>query len=179
MFASCILGYFSWFLQRSSIKYLVWGIHFACASTPQGDSAIYISTFFHFYERSELNTARGKHVPGIVGLSKSAASKSLQTLGNATAWVKVSLTWMILKADCGSTANYSCREKNLQEFIRQLSLSGRKTTWTKVFCLAVRTGVGLPFSCAGKVTACWWPLHACAVSSWRVTCAGFWFSHYL
>lgn len=71
--------------------------------------------------------ARGTLVPGIVGLSKSAASKSLQTLGSATAGVKVSLTRVGLKANCRSTVSYICGKKNLQEFVGQLSLSWRKT----------------------------------------------------
>lgn len=41
-----------------------------------GGSAIYVPVFFHFYEKTELNRARGKHVPGIMGLSRSEVSKS-------------------------------------------------------------------------------------------------------
>lgn len=49
-----------------------------------GGNAISVSAFFYFSEKTELNRARGKHVPGTTGLSRSETSKSGRMLGNET-----------------------------------------------------------------------------------------------
>lgn len=128
-----------------------------------GGNAIPVSAFFYFSEKTELNRSRGNHIPGITGLSRSETPKSVHMLGNETDWVKVSLTQMILKVDCRSTANYSCRKKISRSWWDNWALAGLKQI--TVFCLAVGIGLGLPFDCTGKATACWRPLQAPALPS--------------